>query len=261
MSDRIPLQVAILRVAPCSLESFALLRSDGKRLQAELVADGAVDQNVALTLVGHQAVELRIEEDRVADGVAAEMRIEVCVESHGTFALLQIAQIDAANEQIAIEVHRVADRHLQIERRRTRGHPRHQAVIVVVELLLPGRTADPGELPTFHHVDDRLKIISNLRDRHSAKSVIDPELENEDVDPGFEMRGQALQSAVRRSAALARICDFEIGQTGGAQFFGQQRRIRLSRAQPEARRQTVTENKNSFHCRRIARRGGNGWRG
>ena len=81
------------------------------------------------------------------------------------------------------------------------------------------------------------------------------------VDLGFEMRGQTLQSARRRSAALARVRDFEVRQSGGAQFFGQQRRIRLSRAQPEARRQTVTENKNSFHCRRIARRGGNGWRG
>src|SRR5207248_10402605 len=116
-------------------------------------------------------------------------------------------------------------------------------------------------IPRFYHVDDRLKIVPDLCDWHAAERVVDSELENEDVDLGFEMRGQTLQSARRRSAALARVRDFEVRQSGGAQFFGQQRRIRLSRAQPEARRQTVTENKNSFHCRRIARRGGNGWRG
>ncbi len=62
----------------------------------------------------------------------------------------------------------------------------------------------------FHRVDDRLEIISNLRDRHATKRVIDSELENEDVDLALQVRGKPLQSAPSCPAGLTGVRDFEI---------------------------------------------------
>src|SRR5205085_11153977 len=80
LRNRVPLQLSILGIAPGSLKSFALLRADGERLKAELIVDRSVDQDVVASFVGNQPIEFRIEEDRVADVVAAQMRIEMDVQ-------------------------------------------------------------------------------------------------------------------------------------------------------------------------------------
>src|SRR5207244_12434705 len=78
----------------------------------------------------------------------------------------------------------------------------------------------------FHLVDDLLEIISNFCNRHAAKGVVNPELENKDVDPplattvgvAFKTPRQSLHSAGCCSTALAGVCDFEI-QIRGPQLF------------------------------------------
>src|SRR5205085_7097038 len=98
----------------------------------------------------------------------------------------------------------------------------------------------------FHAIDNFLKIVPNLCNRHAPKGVIDPELDEEDVDLTFEMRRQTLPSAGGCAAALARVGNLVI-QTRFTQLIGQQRRPGLFRAQTKTSRQTVAENENSFH--------------
>src|SRR4029077_7180233 len=116
----------------------------------------------------------------------------------------------------------------------------------IIWQLNSGDDDRPIRSARFYLVDDRLQIVSNFRDRHTAKRVVDAELENEDVDLAFKMTGQAVQSAVGRLTGLTSVGDFK-AQIGRSQFLGQQRRISLSRSQAEPLRQTVAEKKDPFH--------------
>ena len=91
-----------------------------------------------------------------------------------------------------------------------------------------------------------MKIGYDLIDRHAEERVVDPELENEDVDLAFEVRGEAGESASGRAAALTGIDDLEL-QTGRAQFVQEQGGIRLAWFELKSFRQTVAENEDRFH--------------
>jgi hypothetical protein len=95
-------------------------------------------------------------------------------------------------------------------------------------------------------IDDRLEVVSDFRNGHAAKGVVDAELEDEDVDLAFEMPRKALQSTGGRPAALTRVDDLK-AQTRPAQFIGQERRISLARLQTEPLRQAIAENEDSLH--------------
>src|SRR5207237_7558212 len=82
-------------------------------------------------------------------------------------------------------------------------------VRAVVWQLHSGNDDSHVRILRFHLVDDRLQIISNFHNRRAAKSVVNSELENKDVDLVFEMCGQTLQPAGSCSAALAGVRDFK----------------------------------------------------
>ena len=69
----------------------------------------------------------------------------------------------------------------------------------------------------FHLIDDLLKVILNLIDRHTAKGVVDSKLENEDVDLALQMSREPFQSAIGGSASLAGIGHLKV-QAGSAQL-------------------------------------------
>ena len=80
----------------------------------------------------------------------------------------------------------------------------------------------------FHLIDDLLKIVSNLIDRHAAKGIVDSELQNEDVDLAFQMGREPLQAAFGGAAGRAGIGHLKI-QAGGAQLLCEQSRIGFAR--------------------------------
>src|SRR4030088_907510 len=85
----------------------------------------------------------------------------------------------------------------------------------------------------FHLIDHLLQIVADLIDRHAEKRVVNPKLENEDVDLVFEMQWEAAQSAARGAAARTGVDDFEV-QSGSAQFLHEQRRVSFAALQAKS---------------------------
>src|SRR5204862_866969 len=69
----------------------------------------------------------------------------------------------------------------------------------------------------FHLIDDLLKIILDLINRHSSKDIVDSELQNEDIDLTFQMTRKPLKAAFRGAAGGAGI-DYSTSRAGCAQF-------------------------------------------
>src|SRR5581483_4730077 len=184
LSDRILLQLSVFRIAPRSLVAVALFRADGKRLKPELIVDLPIQQNVALTFVCNETVELRIKKNRVADRVARQVRIEMHVQPDFSRRASKIPDLDAAKKKIAIEIDGVADRHFEIERWRARVHARHQRVVVVFERFDPGRIADPSEFAVAPNAEkrdvaDRLIVLTDVRPVHVADVVVMIKIDHE----------------------------------------------------------------------------------
>jgi hypothetical protein len=102
----------------------------------------------------------------------------------------------------------------------------HVVVGRVIRQLHAGNNDSHVWVALLYLVDDRLKILSNLFNRHSAEGIVYSQLENEDIDSTFEVRRKPEQPAFRGPPAGAGVSEFEI-QTGRAQFFNQPGRIRL----------------------------------
>ncbi|PYQ57854.1 MAG: hypothetical protein DMF58_17225 [Acidobacteria bacterium] len=112
------------------------------------------------------------------------MRIEMNVEADGASGCAEVPQLDAAEKEIAIKVDGIADRHLQIERRRSSHHARDERVIVVFERLDPGGIADPGEFAVAPDAEKRdvangLVLLPDMRPIHIADVVLMIEVDHE----------------------------------------------------------------------------------
>ena len=105
-------------------------------------------------------------------------------------------------------------------------------------------------------VDDRLEIGANLFDGNTAKGVVDPELEDEDVDlfVGAQNGRQTPQSSRGGVAAGTSVDHLEL-VTRRSHLFRDQRRIRLLAREAVARREAIAERNDRDHVRSIASRG------
>jgi len=95
-----------------------------------------------------------------------------------------VADLDAAHEEIAVEVDGVADLHGQPERRRAGRHARDERHLLVVELLLPDRAVDPGEGAVApdakpRTVADRLIVLPDVRVIDIADVVVIIEVDHD----------------------------------------------------------------------------------
>ena len=59
------------------LHAAALFRADGERSKSELIVHRSVDYDVLAAFVGDEPIQIRVEENGVADCVAVQMRIEM----------------------------------------------------------------------------------------------------------------------------------------------------------------------------------------
>ena len=92
----------------------------------------------------------------------------------------------------------------------------------------------------FHLIDDLLKIVLDLINRHSSKGIVDSELQNEDIDLTFQMSRKPLQAAFRGAAGGAGI-DYPKIQAGCAQFLCKQDRVGFAWRESETLGETVAQ--------------------
>jgi len=97
----------------------------------------------------------------------------------------------------------------------------------------------------LHLINDLLKIVLDLINRDSSKGVIDPKLQNEDVDFAFQVGRETLQAAFRSAAGRAGIGYLKI-QTRSAQLLCKQHRVGFTRRESETLRKTVTQDEDRF---------------
>ena len=102
----------------------------------------------------------------------------------GRFLSDEIVKLDAAHEHVAIEVDRVVDDHVQLQRIGMRLDARDQRIAVVVEPLLPRRIADPGELAVAPDAEKRdvaggLVVLPDMRVVDVADVVLMIEIDHE----------------------------------------------------------------------------------
>jgi hypothetical protein len=100
-------------------------------------------------------------------------------------------------------------------------------------------------IPRLRLIDDLLKIVLDLINRHSSKSIVDPELHNEDVDLAFQVSREPLQTALRGAAGCAGVGDLKI-QACSTQLFGEQHRIGFAWRESETLRETITQYEDCF---------------
>ena len=97
----------------------------------------------------------------------------------------------------------------------------------------------------FHFIDDLLKIVLDLIDRHSSKGIVDPELQNEDIDLAFQVSRKPLQAAFRSAAGRTGVSDLKI-QAGLVQFLCKQHRVGFIRRESETLGETVAQDEDRF---------------
>jgi hypothetical protein len=97
----------------------------------------------------------------------------------------------------------------------------------------------------LHLLDDLLKILLDLNNRHSSKGIVDPELQNEDIDLAFQVRREPLQAAFRGAAGRAGVGYLKL-QAGRAQFLCEQHRVSFVLRESETLGETVAQDENRF---------------
>src|SRR4029453_4385449 len=97
----------------------------------------------------------------------------------------------------------------------------------------------------LHLLDDLLKILLDLNNRHSSKGIVDPELQNEDIDLAFQVRREPLQAAFRGAAGRAGVGYLKL-QAGRAQFLCEQHRVSFVLRESETLGETVAPAAHTF---------------
>jgi hypothetical protein len=90
-----------------------------------------------------------------------------------------------------------------------------------------------------------LKIVLDLINRHSSKGIVDPELQNEDIDLAFEVSRKPLQTAFRGAAGRAGV-DYPKIQAGSAKFLCEQHRVGFTRRESKTLGETIAQDEDRF---------------
>src|SRR5581483_8092806 len=92
----------------------------------------------------------------------------------------------------------------------------------------------------LHLINNLLKIVSNLIDRHSSESIVDSELQNEDINLAFQVSREPLQTALRGAPGCAGVGDLKF------QACSEQLLIGFAWSESETLREAVAQDENRF---------------
>lgn len=95
-------------------------------------------------------------------------------------------------------------------------------------------------IPCSHPLDCVLQVFSDLRDRYATESVVDSQLENEDIDTPSQIRGEPPQSSFTRASADAGVDHAKV-RIDALQPFFDQRRPGLARPQTVTGGEAIAE--------------------
>src|SRR6476469_5870871 len=99
-----------------------------------------------------------------------------------------------------------------------------------------------ARITRFHLIDNRLQICAGLFDRNAVEGIVDPKLEDKNIDGMLEVRWKTAQPTLRGASAGTGIDHSKIW-TDRAQFLDQQHRPGLARTDGNAFRYTIAKDK------------------
>ena len=153
LRDGIAAQQAVLGVAPGALGVTDALGAGGPAADAPAARMHAIEQEVAVVLVVHQAAGARIERHRVAHRAFANGQIGMEEHAHVARAIEQVAHRHLAEEHRTEVVHGVVADHFHAQALVTQAHFTHQRVALVSQRAGPAGAVHPRELTVHPHAE------------------------------------------------------------------------------------------------------------
>ncbi len=138
----------------------AFARSPGPR---RAIAHEAADEQVPAILVGEECLQLGCVEDGIGAFTLAEVPIMVEEQPHLARSVGTIRHLETADEEVAVEVHRVVAGNRELQRVRRQRHTADQRILVVAQLALPDVAIEPGKAAVHPHagmIDVPLRLIA-----------------------------------------------------------------------------------------------------